>query len=120
MVDPVERREHLFLLVFRDAGAVVGNRYGDLPSFSIFGIGSQINPDIGAVTHGIVDQVRKNPVQPNGSPLVTYADTKAANAAGIRGTPGFTVNGYFVSGAQPFPAFKKAIEKAKADQKKKK
>ena len=47
------------------------------------------------------------------------ADVKAANAAGIRGTPGFTVNGYFVSGAQPFPAFKKAIEKAKADLKKK-
>lgn len=40
------------------------------------------------------------------------ADKKAANAAGINGTPGFTVNGYFISGAQPFPAFKKAIELA--------
>jgi protein-disulfide isomerase len=48
------------------------------------------------------------------------ADVKAANDAGIRGTPGFTVNGYFVSGAQPFPAFKKAIEKAQGDLKKKK
>ncbi|MCA9646782.1 MAG: thioredoxin domain-containing protein, partial [Myxococcales bacterium] len=40
------------------------------------------------------------------------ADKKEANAAGINGTPGFTVNGYFISGAQPFPAFKKAIELA--------
>ncbi|MCA9633643.1 MAG: thioredoxin domain-containing protein, partial [Myxococcales bacterium] len=40
------------------------------------------------------------------------ADKKAGNAAGINGTPGFTVNGYFISGAQPFPAFKKAIELA--------
>ncbi|MGE0325049.1 MAG: DsbA family protein [Polyangiaceae bacterium] len=40
------------------------------------------------------------------------ADKKAGNDAGINGTPGFTVNGYFISGAQPFAAFKKAIDMA--------
>ncbi len=39
-------------------------------------------------------------------------DKEVANQAGIRGTPGFTINGYFVSGAQPFPKFKKLIDRA--------
>ncbi len=43
------------------------------------------------------------------------ADAKVAGDAGVSGTPGFVVNGYFVSGAQPFGAFKKAITLAKKD-----
>jgi len=43
------------------------------------------------------------------------ADEEAAKKAGISGTPGFVINGYFISGAQPFGAFKKAITMAKAD-----
>ena len=43
------------------------------------------------------------------------ADAKAGNAAGINGTPGFIVNGYFISGAQPFQAFKKVIKRAKSE-----
>jgi protein-disulfide isomerase len=39
-------------------------------------------------------------------------DKKIADAAGIRGTPGFTINGYFVSGAQPFQQFDKLIKLA--------
>ena len=35
-----------------------------------------------------------------------------ADKAEIRGTPGFTINGYFVSGAQPFPQFDKLIKLA--------
>jgi protein-disulfide isomerase len=42
-------------------------------------------------------------------------DMKVAQDAGIQGTPAFVINGYFVSGAQPFPAFKKAISRALAD-----
>ena len=38
------------------------------------------------------------------------ADDKAGNDAGISGTPAFLINGYFVSGAQPFPKFKKLID----------
>ncbi|MCS6898861.1 MAG: thioredoxin domain-containing protein [Polyangiaceae bacterium] len=50
-------------------------------------------------------------------PLVD-ADSKVADDAGISGTPAFiiTVNnkpeGYFISGAQPFPKFKKIIDRA--------
>jgi protein-disulfide isomerase len=43
------------------------------------------------------------------------ADAEAAQKAGISGTPGFVVNGYFISGAQPYSAFKKAIKLAEKD-----
>lgn len=39
-------------------------------------------------------------------------DAQIAASAGIRGTPGFTVNGYFVSGAQPYAAFDRMIRYA--------
>ena len=37
-------------------------------------------------------------------------DQKVANALGVRGTPGFFVNGVNISGAQPFENFKKIID----------
>jgi protein-disulfide isomerase len=40
------------------------------------------------------------------------ADSKAGDDAGISGTPAFVINGYFISGAQPYPKFKKIIERA--------
>lgn len=43
------------------------------------------------------------------------ADMNAGQKAGISGTPGFVINGYFISGAQPYGAFKKAIALAKKD-----
>jgi protein-disulfide isomerase len=43
---------------------------------------------------------------------VVDKDIEAAKQAGVSGTPAFTVNGYFVSGAQPFPAFNKVIKLA--------
>jgi protein-disulfide isomerase len=42
------------------------------------------------------------------------ADAAAANKAGINGTPAFIINGYYLSGAQPFEAFDKLIKLAKA------
>lgn len=38
------------------------------------------------------------------------ADQAAAQAAGISGTPGFVVNGTFISGAQPYRKFRRVIE----------
>ena len=38
------------------------------------------------------------------------ADFQAGQAAGVRGTPAFFINGNFLSGAQPFSAFEAAIE----------
>lgn len=37
-------------------------------------------------------------------------ESQAASALGLRGTPGFLINGVFVSGAQPFEAFQQIIE----------
>jgi protein-disulfide isomerase len=40
------------------------------------------------------------------------ADARIAGDAGIDGTPAFVINGYFLSGAQPAPAFAKLIRRA--------
>ena len=45
------------------------------------------------------------------------ADDKAGTDIGISGTPAFLVNGYYVSGAQPFQKFKKLIDRAMAEAK---
>jgi len=39
-------------------------------------------------------------------------DIELAKSVGVSGTPAFTINGYFVSGAQPYPAFSKVIKLA--------
>lgn len=43
------------------------------------------------------------------------ADLDVAAAAGISGTPGFVINGYFVGGAQPVPVFRRVIRRALAE-----
>lgn len=43
------------------------------------------------------------------------ADSKVADEAGISGTPAFVINGYFINGAQPYPKFKKLVERALAE-----
>ncbi len=43
------------------------------------------------------------------------ADLDEGSALGIRGTPGFFINGYFLSGAQPYETFEQAIEELAAD-----
>ena len=37
-------------------------------------------------------------------------ESQAIQALGVRGTPGFLVNGLFISGAQPFEVFEQIIE----------
>ena len=37
-------------------------------------------------------------------------DLSDGSAAGIRGTPGFIINGQLVSGAQPYASFQQVIE----------
>jgi protein-disulfide isomerase len=39
-------------------------------------------------------------------------DLSVGQSAALGGTPGFVINGYFVSGAQPFAAFDKVIKRA--------
>ena len=38
------------------------------------------------------------------------ADTSEAARLGVTGTPGFFVNGRFLSGAQPFESFKRLVD----------
>jgi protein-disulfide isomerase len=45
------------------------------------------------------------------------ADDKAGTDIGISGTPAFLINGYYISGAQPYPKFRKLIERALAEAK---
>ncbi|XXT19657.1 thioredoxin domain-containing protein [Sorangium sp. So ce429] len=40
------------------------------------------------------------------------ADMQIARSAGITGTPGFVINGYLISGAQPLAKFKKVVRRA--------
>ena len=46
---------------------------------------------------------------------VVEADVVAASQAGIRGTPSFVINGYFIGGAQPAAAFERIITRALAE-----
>ncbi len=39
-------------------------------------------------------------------------DDKAGSDIGISGTPAFLINGYYISGAQPYQKFKKLVDKA--------
>jgi protein-disulfide isomerase len=45
------------------------------------------------------------------------ADIAVADAAGINGTPEFVINGYYVTGAQPFTKFRRIIDRALAEAK---
>jgi hypothetical protein len=55
-------------------------------------------------------------VEPRG-PNAAPTDRRGGNEAGISGTPTFFVNGYVVSGAQPFSKFKKVIDRAMSEPK---
>jgi predicted DsbA family dithiol-disulfide isomerase len=59
----------------------------------------------------------KNALDTSSHKAEVDADEKAAKDAGISGTPAFVINGYFISGAQPYPKFKKVIERALAEAK---
>jgi len=48
---------------------------------------------------------------------VVRADAEAAAAAGITATPAFVINGYFISGAWPFPKFRRIVDRALAEAK---
>jgi protein-disulfide isomerase len=46
---------------------------------------------------------------------VVDADSKVADEAGITATPAFVINGYYMTGAQPFGKYKKLIDRALAE-----
>ena len=44
------------------------------------------------------------------------ADLKVAEDVGIKGTPSFVINGYYVAGAQPLSIFERAVNRALSEQ----
>jgi protein-disulfide isomerase len=54
----------------------------------------------------------KAAIEGNTYKALVDADLEAAKKAGISGAPAFSINGYFISGAQPFSKFKKVINLA--------
>jgi protein-disulfide isomerase len=54
----------------------------------------------------------KKALDANAHKAAVDADNAVAEKAGISGTPAFVINGYFISGAQPFTKFKKIIDTA--------
>jgi protein-disulfide isomerase len=54
----------------------------------------------------------KKALDSNAHKAAVDADNAVAEKAGISGTPAFVINGYFISGAQPFSKFKKVIDTA--------
>jgi protein-disulfide isomerase len=62
-----------------------------------------------------LDPARVSSAQSDGRFDAVLNDDKAlAQSAGINGTPAFVINGYYVSGAQPLSAFKRAVRFALA------
>jgi protein-disulfide isomerase len=45
------------------------------------------------------------------------ADTAAGKAVGVTGTPAFFINGYSISGAQPYAKFRKLVDRALSEAK---
>jgi protein-disulfide isomerase len=56
-----------------------------------------------------VDRFKRDLVSPDVQRKVD-ADAREASSLGVTGTPGFFVNGKFMSGARPFDAFKQVID----------
>jgi len=67
---------------------------------------SALNLDMKGVTRALDSQTHKD---------VIDNDDRAGTDIGISGTPAFLINGYYLSGAQPLPKFKKLIDKALAE-----
>jgi protein-disulfide isomerase len=72
------------------------------------GYAKEIGLDMGKFAAALDSHVHKAAID---------ADDKAGTDVGISGTPAFLINGYYVSGAQPFQKFKKLIDRALAEAK---
>jgi protein-disulfide isomerase len=65
----------------------------------------QVNLDVPALERALDKGTHKKAIE---------ADTEIAEKAGIKGTPSFVINGYFLSGAHPYRKFKRLIDRALA------
>jgi len=65
-----------------------------------------------AVRHGLDIHAFEQALDSGQHQAAIEADLDVARAAGIRGTPAFTINGYYLSGNQPYRQFKRLIDRA--------
>ena len=68
-----------------------------------------------AVELGVDEKRLRESLAAHRHKAVIDADAEVADAIGIRGTPAFIVNGYYVGGAQPISAFRRAVQHALAE-----
>jgi protein-disulfide isomerase len=80
-------------LIFSDQAAMSPEKYVEYAQ--------QLNLDVARFQRDVASAEVKSRVE---------ADTQEAARLGVTGTPAFFVNGRFLSGAQPFPAFKELID----------
>lgn len=71
-------------------------------------------PNLEKIAEGMgVDMAKfKAALESHKHKAVIDADTAVAKQAEINGTPAFAINGYFISGAQPYASFKRVIQRA--------
>lgn len=65
-----------------------------------------------AKTLGINPDTVVNAVHAGSHDAIINEDSALAEHAGIHGTPSFSINGYFVSGAQPLQTFRRLVRRA--------
>jgi protein-disulfide isomerase len=80
-----------------------GNAQPDLSEKALMGYARSIGADPGRLQAALELGTHQAAIQ---------EDERAAATAGISGTPAFTVNGYFVSGAQAFDSFDRLIRRS--------
>ncbi len=69
----------------------------------LLGYGGRLGLDVAKLERALDTQKHQKAID---------ADKKIAKTAGISGTPAFVINGYYLSGAQPYSKFKKLVERA--------
>ena len=84
-------------LIFRDQGA----SHTSLDQETLTGFATQLGLDTEAFQSCLTSGRYS---------LQIAQESQAVQSLGVRGTPGFLVNGLFISGAQPFDVFQQIIE----------
>ncbi len=81
---------------------------GGLERKALDGYANEVGLDASKFSAALVGQAHKAAVE---------AEIKMAEKAGVSGTPGFVINGYYISGAMPLAQFRRVVRRALAEAK---
>jgi protein-disulfide isomerase/FKBP-type peptidyl-prolyl cis-trans isomerase len=87
------------------ANQPAGSTQDGLKRAALDGYAAQLGLDMGKWAAALDGRTHRAAVE---------VDARAANDAGITGTPGFVIGGYFINGAQPVAKFRKVIDEVLA------